>query len=1471
MNKMLPFSFLPLACDVKNKKRAKSKFIDNVEKVLEQDIQSPNQFGCKIRNCHTHAGSKVHFKDFVEAELLFHNSYYNQGFAFLTVQEIVKVIQLPKVPKQIVLIGYETYSELYLQEVRQQLDTFLKDHSIQSRVSYCVYESFAKNENGVRKTSTKIRNLFFNQNSDSNFTVRYGYQSFDFEEEQEDTLCVFIVPINTTLTTMDKMMSKFKNQVVEQYREMGNPSSSEEAIKTRLKEIFDSSLKLCLITIESDTENNDYWHRKSDCADTQPYDRLIPKKNKFTELRAECDEIMSFAMITSRWQIVNGSSSQKDSGFCECCFPDQHKGSLLDEEPIFDVTRGSVVPMLQLGKATPGEPAKTYDGAALKNLQRVSVLMTHTAHRHLSKGDDHFQFYFDSMGFLSDERVLGGSDSVYSSVSNFLTQQAERRKRPNTVVYNYIIAPRHNTNAKWVSIVNSAFLDPDSSKEKRLQYGVVRTLYFDITKEYRSNLQAKYSDFYREIQNVIGSELYCRNQSGQSSPEIEIRFHYVDITIASGRSILRAADLVRSLLPMEQIRTMSDRIRISLFDSIFLLYCRSSRDSQKFYGNLFQEIGAETDRGEIADRFYSYVKINISHMRSHEDACTLCRLKNDYLRIQEECATNRLAKICNRVIQNHEITPISDLPQITYSNQDNQETIVFPAEEEKQYLIFITHLINERFSSNRPVFQNEATGNLPVECESESSVVPMVTVLKDYYTHLSVGENLLIEYSANTKKNSSLASIKLKTAFIKSISRPFFVYHLRKRQAAFSFCLDQLADILESSKGNDLHQLILTNTLVKALCDMNANFIFRSTAQEKGTLDPFKELMRMAENGDRILSETDFNSFNPDDDYIRSNLFSTEHYLHYIKKMLSLSQDKTKSVLLENILLKGCEDDFFGRPSSENLMLTAFLSADTEDDGGQEAIQKLNIRGMLYLENNKVLIDALNSENVPDHLPPYYLDNCYSILTLNQQETIRFPELYRCFQRILRIADTTDTKNQLNTLSNLICSELKNEIAPNIGEIILFVRNKAVSDNSRWVNKFFEFFCFGTDKELGADKNQRFYCDTNFSQLRELVGYMDRNGCDVCVKENRALIRFCTKPNGADSQDDESIYLICNEFESTINSWFYLKFVMLLRNEIVRLMNGANMSTTISGLSKAMQEAALSINKAITHSSRETYMNLEFCSFDDIKVQDYPLGHCSSYAQESIVKCVIEKYLQVISNEWLSSIYRKLVRESELYDYFYAQFLNQESACNASTVKEDLLLFFGFDLDDSCNDFEVQMHFEEPARFYNIKIAFSGVSYFDDFQMVASLPRIGTVNPLINILSLLAGNVASHSGELDSECRMEVEFCAEGDLIIRNSCRSRHIPASAYLDPYPWCHEKPHLTLWTLSHCVKIVNKALFELAKNQQDHKVSALLPNDAFSMNVNPPSPSHESDEGTFTVVFKHYLFGKKEIVSNDYHLYL
>ena len=87
-----------------------------------------------------------------------------------------------------------------------------------------------------------------------------------------DSLFVFIVPINTTLSTMDKMLSLFLSEINATIMSIQNDQNQDKKQEINLQNL--KALMLCLITIgPKENTQNIYW--KKDDADKN---KLIPKK-----------------------------------------------------------------------------------------------------------------------------------------------------------------------------------------------------------------------------------------------------------------------------------------------------------------------------------------------------------------------------------------------------------------------------------------------------------------------------------------------------------------------------------------------------------------------------------------------------------------------------------------------------------------------------------------------------------------------------------------------------------------------------------------------------------------------------------------------------------------------------------------------------------------------------------------------------------------------------------------------------------------------------------------------------------------------------------------------------------------------------------------------------------------------------------------------------------------------------------------
>ena len=695
-------------------------FVATVEQVLGEELQAPASFGCKISNCHTHVGSKKHLGFFVEAELLFHNSYYNKGFAYLTAQ---KIMERADGFEHILMVGCETFCELFLCEACDFLNN--KD------ADYCIYETTGSKHGRIRR----LREWAANQ-----------------DHRLNNTLLVFIVPISTTLTTHDKLIATF-HQYLGEYLKKDVPAPQFQAEFEKAKTM---ALNFALIVIGDPDAPVPYWTINPENRTLKP----VTNESLFQELAQE-STVHYFAKTNSPWYEIE---------LCPHCFPDVDQRKIVEEQPIFGVNRASVVPMLQLNINHPPKPRLEPwpDPQDVDNLRRVIRLSQYMHHHHLLRNTNHFQYYFDSDTFFQNNRQdirQWLNTKVRPQINCVGDKYSEAR-------YHIIVAPRHSSNANFVHMVNDVVFD-----------GTARIFYFDVQREYRGNIKAKYSDFSRFIKNLdVCGHKYI------------IHFHFVDDSIYLGTNFSRTQNLIQTLTE----QSPNDKIR--LYHSVILLIGRNSKETKRF---LLDDIS----------NFYEYVHLAISPMRSHEDACTLCQLTHNYMVMSDNCSTNQVNRFCREKIRDHRLVSVDE-----YLEDSNHDF----AEFGKQMRVILRHIIALCLDNRLAVKKNGEVFNK----EKPNDVKRL---LEDIYRDLAQKKGTIASLYEEETNGVHFDSLEARISLIKVISRPFFTYNIRQKQGAFQFCLETLDKELERKAKKT--KIIIA--LLNALSDMEANYILRAQTFNK--------------------------------------------------------------------------------------------------------------------------------------------------------------------------------------------------------------------------------------------------------------------------------------------------------------------------------------------------------------------------------------------------------------------------------------------------------------------------------------------------------------------------------------------------------------------------------------------------------------------------------------------------------------
>lgn len=217
-------------------------FERSLQKVLNQDVQT-EKFGCKLEDLHVKIGSKIHIRTFYEAELLFHNNYYTSRFAYWLLNELSSNKELD-LTKRFVLVGYENYSEMLLNE----LCNMFGKNGIQT--DYLIYEQKAVGKFRGREPLSQYKDCQF----------------------------VIIVPINSTVTTHIKAAGFLEKTIKEELKKENYENYSEY----HLGKVWNYGIVLI-----SDKKENQYWKKSLEEQNTIISTISNEKMKYYTEVISE--------------------------------------------------------------------------------------------------------------------------------------------------------------------------------------------------------------------------------------------------------------------------------------------------------------------------------------------------------------------------------------------------------------------------------------------------------------------------------------------------------------------------------------------------------------------------------------------------------------------------------------------------------------------------------------------------------------------------------------------------------------------------------------------------------------------------------------------------------------------------------------------------------------------------------------------------------------------------------------------------------------------------------------------------------------------------------------------------------------------------------------------------------------------------------------------------------------------------------
>lgn len=303
---------------------------------------------------------------------------------------------------------------------------------------------------------------------------------------------------------------------------------------------------------------------------------------------------------------------------CEQCYPQ----NVLDEFALVETDVTSTVPSQQLEVKMPPQVLGEYSRKQIINEIRLVNLKDCIFYGHIYRDGNHFQYYVDTTQYFHKQKKY-----IAQWLHNLQQDILEKQERN---VLNIIVSPQHHTNVEFGHFVSNYYFN-----------GNADVIVIDSTKEYRSNIIAKYADVKAAISNA--AEL-----------NIAVQFTYVDDTIITGSTYRRVNNHLHSLVPKDIQKPIQ-------FDHVFVLVNRMSFHSKMDYVE-----NVERD-------FHAYVDINVSSVRNFGDSCAMCTLQKNAKLFFKRSSTKSVSQYWDKKQHDYKAVAFDKYSQLEDFNKKKEQ------------------------------------------------------------------------------------------------------------------------------------------------------------------------------------------------------------------------------------------------------------------------------------------------------------------------------------------------------------------------------------------------------------------------------------------------------------------------------------------------------------------------------------------------------------------------------------------------------------------------------------------------------------------------------------------------------------------------------------------------------------------------------------------------------------------------------
>ncbi|MCM1500714.1 MAG: hypothetical protein NC124_19830, partial [Clostridium sp.] len=804
--------------------------------------------------------------------------------------------------------------------------------------------------------------------------------------DPEYTTLVSIVPISSSLTTFDKMSKELNQETGKSFISQLNYT----AFWVRNK--FPKNK----IRVSTDEEEG-FWET------ADPNKKTI--SSKFIN-----GEIRYLTYVTSTWRDPLG---------CEKCFPEDP----IFEYPLVETDPTSTVPTQQFYLqreygAVPDEKDQVTQDQ--QNDERIASLKGNMLYGHISKGENHYQYFVKNQTYFQQER---------EGIASWLKTLREEAVRTGYKIItsqnciNVLIIPQKADNVEFSQYVYEYYFQ-----------GCAECVIVNTEKEFRSNFKAAYSGLFSRLRTAV-------------TLQKDVKFHYADTSLQSGGSFNRAVSLIAACV---EDWNLGDEERYEFrIEQVFLLTSRLSESSKRQY--------VKNPNRE----FHAYAQLAISAMRTFGDSCVPCKLQQEAQRYYKKAATKSISCYWETKIYNRACLPFD---QVEMNENEDLEK-----HEEGYRRMICTHRaayyirpvqgarVQDYFMALRGFFDEICNANSDEKTQSRIyryinkenrkdwlaaglKVIARPFFAYDYRTRCAVMDMylLLAEYWIG---ESSIQDLCMRLTKGKSNQKKYLLI-----EDNINWIETFAGNIVKAIGENESDKLeFFRNNILKSLADIKSNYILRKDT-----------LLRLSKKIDIVCSKSGGGD---------GTIEFYQHYLRSILRMTHSSSDETKSLWLEYLLQFGEE---YKKENWQNV-------SENMGDGIERLVSEVpknvqaafqNFLEVLLVENNRPmyqLVVELHKKTQGDEKQNEYSESDESyieeqrfldeyinrksakFLQFGKQNNMNYSQLHALHQLLILLNQTSHEIDRYNDLGKALQRIMEAETTPQ-GSVVLFGESRQNAD-----------------------------------------------------------------------------------------------------------------------------------------------------------------------------------------------------------------------------------------------------------------------------------------------------------------------------------------------------------------------------------------------------------------------------------------